>query len=288
MTINLGYRAHDAQPHTLEHLLGVCQRYQLNNIQFAPFKFLPSTQFPDMTAVTPGLADTLRKRFANAGVTVSILGCYVNISSPDAAVQEAALQRFYDTLALANRFGATVVATETGTASPNGFTLANYTEEAYVRMRDAVREMTATAAQFGVTVAIEPGVNHPLHDNVTVARLLRDVDSPNLRVLFDLANILSHDNMADQAAVLEEAQSLYGDKIVAFHLKDFKFTGDSDGQKQYMPVGSGVVDIPAYVRFINRLKPYTYATFEGVSEADLPTAVKLVRQVDSEFPDVLA
>lgn len=287
MMINLGYRAHDVQPHTIAHLLDVCTQYQFSNIQFAPFKFLPAELFPDMGALTPGLADTLRERFAQAGVTVSILGCYVNIVAPDHAAQEAALQRFFDTLALADRFGASVVATETGTLGANGFTLANYTEEAYLRMRDAVRRLTAVAAQFGVTVAIEPGVNHPLHDNVTVARLLQEVASPNLRVVFDLANLLRHDNVADQAAVLEEAKTLYGDKIVVFHLKDFAFTGASDGQKQYMPVGQGVVDIPAYVRFINHLKPYAYATFEGVGEADLAEAVGLVSQVDAEFGDGL-
>lgn len=287
MTINLGLRAHDIEPHTFTHLFEVLSQYQLNNIQFAPFKFLSKLQFPDTSIYSPGLMDTLSQKFAAHHISVSVLGCYVNIIDSDEEARQKNLLSFRDSLAVATRLKAGVVATETGSVSASGYTPANYTEAAYQDMLISVRQMVEDAEKFGVIVGIEPGVNHPLHDNLTVRRLLDDVNSPNLKVVFDLANLVSHDNVNRQAELLAEATALYGREIYAFHLKDFQFGSHSDGDKIYKPFGQGIVDVASYLNFMNKLKPYCYATFEGVHEADLPAALKIVKEFDCNITETL-
>ncbi len=56
-----------------------------------------------------------------------------------------------------------MIATETGSVSV-GFTKENFTEEAYQIARNSVIELVTHAENFGVTVAVEAGINHPIYN----------------------------------------------------------------------------------------------------------------------------
>ena len=77
-----------------------------------------------------------------------------------------------------------MIATETGSVE-TGYTPRNFTEEAYQIARDSVIEMVKEAEKFGVTVAIEAGINHPLYSYQLAKRLIHDVASPNLKLILD-------------------------------------------------------------------------------------------------------
>ncbi|MGN1280263.1 MAG: sugar phosphate isomerase/epimerase family protein [Limosilactobacillus sp.] len=281
MSINLGLRAHDTSVHTFEHLFAVTSNYGLNNVQFAPFKFLPPELINSTDLYSPGMLTMIADKFKRAHVKISVLGNYVNIIEYDRAKQQQNLQSFYDSLVAEKFLPAAVVGTETGSVlSPLGYTTDNYTESALQRVISAVTKMSRTAEKLGSLLAIEPGVNHPLYNNYTVRRVLDAVNSPNLFVIFDLANLLSFENQGRQEQILETAARLYGDRICMFHLKDVQFV---NGRKETVPFGTGVVDAERYIAFINRLKPFTYATFEATKEKDLESAVQVVRRLDQKY-----
>lgn len=69
-------------------------------------------------------------------------------------------------------------------------------------------ELVVEAEKFGVIVAIEGGINHPVYSPQVLKRLLDSIDSPNLQVIFDPANFLNPTNYQRQEEVFQEAMDL--------------------------------------------------------------------------------
>lgn len=285
MSINIGIRAHDVSEHTFKHLFAVTHNYNLNNVQFAPFKFLPKELITDTSSYSPGFLETINQKFEQAGTKISVLGNYVNMIDYDEELRKKNLQSYQNSLIAEKYLHAAVVGSETGSVlSPGGYTPDNFTESALLRVIQSVKQITRDAEKLGTFFAIEPGINHPLYNNYMVRRVLDEVNSPNLFVIFDLANLLSKDNYKDQEKVLQDARRLYGDRICTFHLKDIDFV---NGKKVTVPFGSGLVEVDRYIDFINKLKPYTYATFEATKENKLDSALKAFHEADAKSQQII-
>ncbi|MRN06209.1 sugar phosphate isomerase/epimerase [Lactobacillus sp. 0.1XD8-4] len=285
MSINIGIRAHDVSKHTFKHLFSITANYGFTNVQFAPFKFLPKELITDSSQYSPGLLNIIDQKFKEAGVNISVLGNYVNMIDYDRTVRDKNLQSYQNSLIAEKFLHAAVVGSETGSVlSPNGYTPQNFTDSALLRVIDSVEQITSDAEKLGALFAIEPGINHPLYDNYAVRRVLDAVHSPNLFVIFDLANLISRDNYKDQSTILNEAARLYGPRICTFHLKDIDFI---NGKKVTVPFGSGLIDVERYIHFINQLKPYTFATFEATKEDQLDSALTAFRQAEKKEKTII-
>lgn len=272
--LNLGIRAHDLGPTDMDNLLKKLNDYELNHIQLAVKKSFPEV-FDSFDKLTPGIANYYSKRFAEAGVKISILGSYVNIVDPDLEKRKQALNDFTKHLSLADDFKASMVATETGSVG-NGYTEENFTEEAFLEVIDSVRLMVKDAEKFGTTVAIEPGINHPLYTAKLAKRLIEAVDSPNLKLILDCANLMLPENHHHQAEVIEEAFELLGDHIIAMHVKDYVI---EDGKVKIVPVGTGEMAYDRIMSFAKYEKPYLFVSLEATREPELENSIKLLKEV---------
>ena len=67
------------------------------------------------------------------------------------------------------------------------------------------QELVAHAENFGVTVAVEAGINHPIYNYLLAKRLVDEVASPNLKIILDCANLIHKENHADQEKVIRGA-----------------------------------------------------------------------------------
>ncbi|MCC4421026.1 sugar phosphate isomerase/epimerase [Limosilactobacillus reuteri] len=285
MSINIGIRAHDVNEHTFKHLFAVTHNYGLNNVQFAPFKFLPKELIADSSFYSPGLLNEINQKFKQAGIQISVLGNYVNMIDLDESKRRKNLQSYRNSLLAEQFLHAAVVGSETGSMlSPGGYTIDNFTETALLRVISSVKQIVRNAEKLGAIFAIEPGINHPLYNNYVVRRVLDEVNSPNLLVIFDLANLLSKENYKNQDKILQDAARLYGNRICTFHLKDIDFI---NGKKVTVPFGSGLIDVDRYIDFINKLKPYTYATFEATKEDKLDSALHALHQAETKSNKII-
>jgi len=271
--LNLGVRAHDIHAENLEELAEKVHQLGLNHIQFAPSK-----NFPGITTeqLTPGFARHCRDVFARKGISISVLGCYINLVARDRVVREKELQKFYRYLRLREDFGASLVATETGSVG-NGYTKANFTEETFLLATYFVRQMVVQAETFGTTIAVEAGVNHPVHTIDKLKRLLGAVPSNNIQVILDVANLMTLDNWRDQGAIIDEAIDKLGERIVAIHLKDFVIKED---QIEFVSMGKGLLGLERILSFVKRERPWMFLLLEGTREEDLEGAVRWIRDVN--------
>jgi len=189
-------------------------------------------------------------------------------------IRQQAVSSFQQHIALASSFQAAIVGTETGTVG-NGYTVKNYTEAAYQTARQSVIEMVAFAETLGVTVGIEAGINHPLYTADLAKRLVQEIQSPNLRIIMDCANLISIENYHKQEEVINHALDQLRDDICSMHLKDFVV---ENGKIKIVPVGTGWMNYEQILKFLKYDKPLMFASLEATTEKHLPTALDHIKE----------
>ena len=270
LPLNLGVRGHDIHA---EDPLALCQKILalgLSNTQLAVQKSFPAL-VPELAALTPGAAGYFGRSFAQSGVSISVLGCYVGLSSEDPDQRRRAVDTFKLHLELCRPFGAVLVGTET-----HGFSGDIRSKEAYQLVLASVCELAEYAERYGAVMAIEPCAPHPIHSPQRLLRLLSDVRSPHVKVILDGANLLTAESFARQEQVMEEAFSLLEEHIVHLHVKDLVL---EDGVLRPVPVGTGQVNHRAMAAFAKHVRPLMSVTFEDTQEPDLPAAIRYMREL---------
>lgn len=148
---------------------------------------------------------------------IAVLGSYINPSNTNEEELKAHLDAFKEKIKYASFLNPIVVGTETGTYI-DGKT---HTEEAYQYVLGNIKELVAEAEKYGVTVGIE-GVHLFVIDSPEImARLLKDVDSPNIKVIFDPCNLIGIHNYKNQDEIINKVFDLLSDKLTVLHAKDF-------------------------------------------------------------------
>ncbi len=211
-------------------------------------------------ALTPGLAMYIKNVFAENHVDIAVLGCYLNLADPRQESLEKTIHRYMAHIRFASWLGCGVVGTETG--APNetySFTPECHTEEVLQLFLKNVRPVIKYAEQMGVVFAIEPVYRHIVWNPRQARRVLDEIASPNLQIIFDPVNLLDLANYQDREAVIGEAIELLGPDIAMVHLKDFRI---EDGKMISLGCGLGEMDYTDILRFMKERKPYIHATLE--------------------------
>lgn len=243
----IGMRGHDFGRMEPRALAAAIRETGFEATQLAFTKAFPAPAEQYMTR--EALCD-IREAFA--GLALPVMGCYVSASDRDPDALAEAKARFKRALSASVTLGAGCVGTET-----THFTFPESEREAaYARLLDFTREVCAHAEQVNALVGIEPVALHTLHTPELTRRLIADVNSPNLRVILDTANLVTPESTAPEAQmeILERALSCFGERICALHVKDGVF--GREGKWENRPLGQGVMDWP---RLLPRLRAHNDA-----------------------------
>ena len=274
MKANIGIRAHDIEAENLQQLAAQVAAKGLSAIQLALAKSI-STFSTSTGTLSPGYGQYVKSIFQQQDVHIAVLGCYINMIHPDLLERQQQLERFKEHIRYAREFGCSVVGTETGSVIPSlGYSEENFTEQSYAQVLKSVRELVAEAEKFGVIVGIEGGINHPIHTPRRMKRLLEDVQSPNLQVIYDPANFISIDNVHNQEVIIEEAIELFGDNIVIVHAKDFLI---KNGEIVMVPVGTGQLNYDALFKQLKQRKPFVNILLENTREPHIASSIQYLQ-----------
>lgn len=107
--------------------------------------------------------------------------------------------------------------------------------------------------------AIEPVYRHIVWNPVQARKVLDEINSPNLQIIFDPVNLLDIANYQDREAVIREAIELLGPDIAMVHLKDFRI---EEGRMVSVGCGLGMMDYTEILKFMKERKPFIHATLE--------------------------
>lgn len=262
--LQLGLRLHDGEKLPIEELLPLVRAKGFTCVHLALTKSIkdhPCTP----SSLTPGYAGWLKRQFAKNELDIAVLGNYLNLAHPDPEVIKTTQEKYYTHLRFASLLGCGMVGTETGAPNPEyKFCPECRSEEALNTFIRNLKPVVRCAEQMGVIMAIEPVAKHIVWNAQRCRRVLDEIGSHNLQVLFDPVNLLSMDNMDHADEVIAEAIELLGPDVAMVHLKDF-LPEDAGGQLKAAAPGTGGMDYTRVMRFLKAEKPYIYATLENTT-----------------------
>ena len=279
--MQLGIRLHDvnasqpASEQTLEARAHKAREEGFSCVHLALTKCIPGVTF-DNAALTEGLAAYVHRVFQKEELDVAVLGCYLNLAHPDPAKVSEFQSRYFGSLRVASRAGIGMVGTETG--APN----AAYKLDANTHSAEALRTfmwnlepVVEYAEKFGAIIAIEPVWNHIVYDAGRALVVLRAIQSPNLRIIFDPVNLLAMENLDRREQVLGEAMDTLCDYIAMVHLKDYV---RRDGKLVSVAAGTGEMDYTEIMRFLKARKPFIQASLENTTNENAVQARKFLEE----------
>lgn len=284
--LRLGIRFHDTAELPFEERVKAAegQGFSCVHIALSKIKDIPS----DISALTSGYANYLKGCFDKAGLSVAVLGNYLNLCDPDPDRLSGILKKYEAHIRFASYLRAGVVGTETG--APNSSydcsdREAVRSESAYVSFRENVKKVIGYAQHYGVTFAIEPVYKHIIYSPERARRLLDEVASENLRIIFDPVNLLDPDRLEERDEVLQKAMELLSEEIAVIHLKDFIPEKREDGSINMKPCGCGLgaMTYDDIIEFAVRKKPFIEATLENTTPDDATQCRNHIEEIVRKF-----
>jgi len=274
--MRLGIRLHDTKKLPIEERLADVRSRGFTCGHMALAMVLQEYPTTD-EAMTPGFAMYLRRIFAENQLDIAVLGCYLNLATPNQRQLAETTHRYMAHIRFASWLGCGVVGTETG--APNE----TYThvpechgEEALQTLIANLRPVVKYAEQMGVVLAIEPVCRHIASTPARARRVLDEINSPNLQIILDPVNLLDIGNYKQQAEIVEEAIDLLGPDVAVMHLKDFVV---ENGELKSVAAGLGQMDFTSVIRFMKDRKPFIHATLEDTTPENNVQAREFIQKL---------
>lgn len=244
--ISLGVRAHDYGRQEPELLFEKIRADGFDSVQLAFKKAVAGVErFEDVTpTVVTGVNEAAKKH----GIHIAVLGAYIEPSLCDDALREKNMAEFIGSIPFAKALGADCIGTETTrmTLQPKATR-----GEALRALARSLESALTAAEENGVTVAIEPVASHTVNTPECAAAVLKDMASPNLKVIFDPVNLLTPENFPAQHDLWDRFFQLLGDKVAAVHMKGARPA--ADGGLTGCGFSESAVDYPALFRELRKL-----------------------------------
>ena len=231
--MNIGIRLHDTAGTNLAEHLAAAKAQGFTCVHLALGKLIPGFKMADAPALlTDELAETVKAELEKNGQTCVLLGCYLNLCSPDMEAHAKTVEIYKAHLRFAKKIGASLVGTETGAPNTTYSTCPEcFTEEALALFIERVTPVVRYAEEIGQLFAIEPVIRHIVSTPERCERVLKAVGSPNLKVILDAVNLLSEDNCADAKAIIADGIARLGQDVALLHMKDFTPYAGEKGQR---------------------------------------------------------
>ncbi len=269
--LQIGIRAHDMESAPIEKLVENISKKGFSCTQLALSKAITSFN-TDIGAMTPGMALYLKKLFAKNNVDVSVLGCYQELGCADENEFEKIKKLYEAHIRFASLLGCGMVGTETWTGGMDA-----KSEEALNKLIENMKHIVSYAEKMGVIIGMEPVAGHIVYDFKRARKVLDEVNSPNLQIIFDPVNVITKENYGHQGEMIREAFELCGDEIVCIHAKDFIV--DNDGNIKSVIAGDGMLDYNLLCGILRKKKPHIHVLLEETTPDNVFNAKEYIENI---------
>lgn len=279
--MRIGIRAHDMEQAPLDELMANIHKKGFHCTQLALSKAIHDFKVSN-SVMTPGLAMYIKELCIENKVDIAVLGCYLNLCNPDEAKHKEIVEKYKAHIRFASILGCGVVGTETGAVNVEyKYEPANHSEEALDLFIKNVRPIVEYAEKMGVIFAIEPVYKHIVCNVKRARKVLDEINSPNLQIIFDPVNLLYPGNIDKQDEIIEEAFELLGDDIAVIHCKDYR-VDELKNELVSIPSGQGSFNYPLLMKKIKEHKPYVHISLENTKPENAIATREFVEKVYAE------
>jgi sugar phosphate isomerase/epimerase len=274
--MQIGIRLHDTVELPLEERLANVHKQGFQCGHLALKKVITEYSVEN-TSLTPGLAMHLKKLFAKNEIDIAVLGCYLNLATPDEEELKRNTETYLANIRFASMLGCGVVGTETGAPNTEYKPVPECrSEEALQTFITNLRPVVEYAEKMGVIVAIEPVLTHIVYSPKRARQVLDAINSPNLQIILDPVNLLGMENYENRDEVFDEAIELLGKDTAVLHIKDFVV---EDGNIRSLAAGFGIMNYEKLLGFLKKDKPYIHATLEDSVPENAVAARKHIQEI---------
>jgi sugar phosphate isomerase/epimerase len=213
-----------------------------------------------------------REAFRASGVEAVALSGTFNAAHPDPAVRERYVQRFRNVCHAAAFLGIPLVTLSTGSRDADDmwrWHSENSTSEAWADSLSTLRKLAPLADEYDLQLAFEPERNNVVSTAELAACMLEQVGSGRIGTIFDAANLLTEQIVAEGrigATITDAAEQLKG-TIVLAHAKELRFP------EQELPAGAGVVPWGLVAEQLYAVGYRGPVVIHGLKEDDVAAAV---------------
>ncbi|MGL5950831.1 MAG: sugar phosphate isomerase/epimerase family protein [Cetobacterium sp.] len=272
----IGVRGHDLGVFTtdsIDELIKKIKNYDYKHIQLVLWKSF-SDIGENLEGLTDEKIDLICSKFKDNDIKISVLGAYYNMLSPDLEERKRGLSRFKKMLKLANRLGASFVATETGSFNKDiSFTEKNHSSEAFDIVLNSFKELIEVAERENSYVGVEGVYTLSIWNIDVLKELYLKVRSKNMRFIFDPVNLISEENYSQQDDLINNFFKTFGESIEVVHFKDFLI---EDGKIVRVPPGKGILN---YSLLIENMKKFDLGgVVEEIDESKMVEAIKFLKR----------
>ena len=246
--MKIGVRAHDFGRQSTESLAANIKEAGFDCVQLAPVKAIEGiNSFSD---ITEKHLKTIYNAFKCNNVEITVLGCYIEPSLPNKDERIKNVDIFKANLTNAKKLGVKIVGTETTNMDTSA--TKDEREKIFALLKDSVLRMVDQAEKENVIIGIEPVAEHTLNTPELTRRLLDEVNSDKLKIIFDPVNLLLPGTIQKQDEIFHNVFTLLGEDIVAVHIKDIVI---ENHQKTWCNIGTGLVNYPLIFDWLRKHKP---------------------------------
>ena len=287
MHTKIGIFAKHVSRSTPEELFATIASFGFNCVQFnAACLGIPS--LPD--TIDEVLWRRVGKAARNAGVEVVALSATFNLLDQN---QSRWADNFRRLELLAQ--GAAILGTDlltmcSGTRNQQDvwtYHVENQAPEAWRDMTDAMHKALSIARAYNLYLGIEPEVANVVSNAGDAARLISELESDRIKIIFDPANLYRPpaDPRRDRH-IITDALSLLGDFVAVAHCKDIAdplmkpASQHGHGELyQHVAAGNGIVDYHHYLSELERLVSGDVPLIlHGLSEDRIPASLAFIHE----------
>ena len=253
---------------TLDEVLEAVSAHGLSHVHFN----LKSAGVPNLPEeIAEDVCARIRQSFESHGIEmISISGTF-NAIHPDISRRELDIGRAARIIESCRLMGTSVVSLCTGSRDP----LDMWKKHPGNQLKDAWQDLLVTlgrllpiAERHGVVLGIEPETNNVIDSAVKARRLLNELQSPQLKIIMDGANLFDGLEVSCMQEVLTEAFDLLAEDMIMVHAKDV--TGDP---MHNQAAGTGKLDWNTYCRLIKEHNYQGVVVLHNLRERDVTTSI---------------
>jgi sugar phosphate isomerase/epimerase len=220
-------------------------------------------------------ADAVAGAAQSLGLAVVAVSGTYNMIHPDKTRREHGHARLTTMASRCKALSTRMITLCTGTRDPDDQWRAHIDNESPEAWSDLLASMEIAiglAERYDIELGVEPELANVVNSPAKARKLIRELQSPRLRIILDPANLFEHATLAEQHHIVSSAIDLLGDDIAMGHAKDRAADGS------FAAPGKGVIDFGHYLACLRRIGFAGPLVTHGLSADEAPSVADFLRR----------
>ncbi len=216
--------------------------------------------------VTPEVVKEVAAAMQEVPLDIAVLGTYVELGTLDEEKRQKDVADFISQIPVCKALNIPCMGSETSSIErlPSGATH----KDALRALFKSLEAILPEAERQGVTVALEPVYRGTMNSVETTRMILDTMQSPNLKIILDAANLMGPEWVEKQDVLYGRAIESWGDLIMALHFKGVCY--DENGRRSCL-LEDSIVD---YAALFDAMKGLPQEVIPVLREEAVPMIAK--------------